>query len=74
MSIFKHVLCEYCGDTATRIKKIKQPFWPFAVKSCKVYCEECYREIIYGKLPDVTGPQHQSKKGCGIRDRRQLFD
>jgi len=71
MSTPKNVICEVCGDIATRIKKVKQPFWPYAVKSCSAYCEECYQEIYYGKLPDVTGPQHRSRKGRGIRDRRR---
>jgi len=74
MSAYKHAICEFCGDTATRIKKTKQPFWPFAVKSCSAYCDECYREIFYGKLPNVTGAQHRSKKGRGVEDRRRHFD
>lgn len=70
--MYKQLICEYCGDPAQIIRKVKQSFFPFKVKSISALCKDCHREIYDGKIPDVTGPEHKSRKGRGIQDRRKL--
>jgi len=67
------IICEYCGDTAKIIKKIKEAYWPFKVKSISAYCYECYQEIVKGQIPKVTDSSFQSRKGNHIKKRRRLI-
>jgi len=70
----KNIICEYCGDPAKVIKKIKKSYWPFEVKSISAYCYECYQEIVKGKTPMVTDSQYRSRKGNSIKKRQRLVD
>jgi len=68
------IICEYCGDPARIVKKIKRHYWPFAVKSISAYCYECYQEIVKGQIPKVTDSQFRSKKGNSIKKRQRFME
>tara|TARA_B100000614_G_C14479985_1_gene466282 strand:+ start:857 stop:1084 length:228 start_codon:yes stop_codon:yes gene_type:complete len=66
--------CQFCGDPAKIINIYKKPYWPFEIDREECYCYECHLEIKGGKIPKVTDPSHQSRRGSGMKKRRRLME